>query len=281
MSRDMPWYKREPAAFFKDTVGWRGVAKCAYSLLLDLIYMHGGKVADDAAYISAQLGHTKTMWTRTIRTELLERGVIEIVDGYVTNPRATREINDVKNPTKSQQTRKKLAKSQGKNLIKTTVKNTQDRDIDITPNPLQGNCDFYEFFEVYPIASRHDPDKAEKHWRDLDSQSRQAAKDGIVGLAADAKTSGRKPPTPATYLRGKHWLKYPVKPQAEKPSEGTPARVLFDALVSEHTPQAYHNFFADASIDGNLIRMSASRFERAKRYRSAVRSAGFKMELVA
>ncbi len=281
MSRNMPWYKREPAAFFQDTVGWRGEVKCAYSLLLDLVYMHGGKVADDSAYISAQLGHTKTMWTRTIRTSLLERGVIEISDGYLTNPRATREINDVKTQRKPQETRQNSAKTLPKKPIKTTTQNTQEKDIDITPNPLQGNEGFDEFFEAYPQARRQDPERALSAWRELTVAERAAAKLGLTGLRAEAARLDKLPVTPATYLRGKHWVKYSAsKPANDLPCNNHPLWSIYVALKKSNLESVWSGWIAVADnvelvgkkiiIPNDYVRSGA--IERAG---DALASAGF------
>ena len=73
MGNSLPWYQAYPSLFFDATIGWDDDKKGGYRLLLDLIYLHGGRVADDSAYISAQLGlKSKRKWS-VIKNYLLDK----------------------------------------------------------------------------------------------------------------------------------------------------------------------------------------------------------------
>lgn len=74
------------------TIGWDEGLKGAYSTILDLIYINQGRLPDENAYISVHIGCTKNKWTMTYREQLLERGKIEIIDGFIMNPRASEVI---------------------------------------------------------------------------------------------------------------------------------------------------------------------------------------------
>ncbi|MFK5283859.1 DUF1376 domain-containing protein, partial [Lacticaseibacillus paracasei] len=52
----LPYYKAYPRDFIEGTIGMPFELKGAYRLLLDLIYMQGGRLPDDAKYISGLLG---------------------------------------------------------------------------------------------------------------------------------------------------------------------------------------------------------------------------------
>jgi uncharacterized protein YdaU (DUF1376 family) len=67
----LPYYKAYPRDFIEGTIGMPFEIKCAYRVVLDLIYMQGGRLPDDARYISGLLGCTMRKWT-SIRETLIE-----------------------------------------------------------------------------------------------------------------------------------------------------------------------------------------------------------------
>jgi uncharacterized protein YdaU (DUF1376 family) len=87
------WYKRDPAEFFASTHGMSWETKTTYSLVLDLIYLDQGRTPDDAHRIRNYLGSGMTgqRW-KAIRADLIGRGKLVAEDGFLTNPRATREF---------------------------------------------------------------------------------------------------------------------------------------------------------------------------------------------
>lgn len=87
------WYKRNPAKFFSGTVGMAWEVKAVYGLVLDLIYDAQGRLVDDGPRIVHYLGVGMSLqrWKR-IRDELVQRGKLVLVDGFLTNDRATRDI---------------------------------------------------------------------------------------------------------------------------------------------------------------------------------------------
>jgi uncharacterized protein YdaU (DUF1376 family) len=87
----LPYYKRYPRDFIEGTIGMAFELKGAYGLVLDLIYMQGGKLPDDARYISGLLGCTVRKWT-ALRDGLVSAGKIQPIDGYLTNYRAVSEL---------------------------------------------------------------------------------------------------------------------------------------------------------------------------------------------
>jgi uncharacterized protein YdaU (DUF1376 family) len=69
--------------------------KCAYRVLLDLIYMHGGGVPDDAGYISGLLGCSKRKWS-AIRAGLIGLRKIEVRGDKLGNYRADFELETLR-----------------------------------------------------------------------------------------------------------------------------------------------------------------------------------------
>ena len=83
----LPYYKRFPRDFLDGTIGLCLETKGAYAIVLDLIYMRDGRLADDARYIAGQLGCSVRKWS-AIRKELLEAGKIQCANGIISNFRA-------------------------------------------------------------------------------------------------------------------------------------------------------------------------------------------------
>jgi uncharacterized protein YdaU (DUF1376 family) len=88
-----PWYRRFPDNFIAGTVGLTLEEKGAYSLVLDLMYVRGGPVPDEPRYIAGVCNCSVRKWN-AIRDRLVGLGKIHAVDGYLTNDRATKEIEN-------------------------------------------------------------------------------------------------------------------------------------------------------------------------------------------
>lgn len=65
--------------------------KATYSIILDMIYMQGGNLPDDARYISGILGVSVRKWN-TLRSGLIDSGKIQVIGEFLTNYRAVSEI---------------------------------------------------------------------------------------------------------------------------------------------------------------------------------------------
>lgn len=87
----LPYYKAYPRDFLEATAGWDFELKGAYRLLLDLIYMHGGTLADDARFISGHLGCSVKRWNLT-RAALMGKGKIYVIGNSLANLRADKEL---------------------------------------------------------------------------------------------------------------------------------------------------------------------------------------------
>lgn len=83
----LPYYKRFPRDFLEGTIGFTLEQKGAYSCVLDLIFMRGGNMPDDAGYVAGQLGCSVRKWN-TIREFLISRGKLTIKNGIISNFRA-------------------------------------------------------------------------------------------------------------------------------------------------------------------------------------------------
>jgi uncharacterized protein YdaU (DUF1376 family) len=87
----LPYYKAYPRDFIEGTIGMPFELKGAYRLVLDLIYMQGGNLPDDARYISGLLGCTIRKWN-ALRDQLIALGKLQVVGASLTNYRAVIEL---------------------------------------------------------------------------------------------------------------------------------------------------------------------------------------------
>lgn len=129
MSR--PWYRRFPDNFIAGTVGLTLEEKGAYSLVLDLMYVRGGPVPDEPRYIAGVCNCSVRKWN-AIRERLIGLGKIHVVNGYLTNERAEKEIE---NGAKDAQER---AESGRKGGVKTAENRTNSSKFNgVRPAKLQ------------------------------------------------------------------------------------------------------------------------------------------------
>lgn len=130
----LPYYKAYPRDFIEGTIGMPFELKGAYRILLDLIYMQGGKLPDDARYISGLLGCSVKKWN-TLRSGLLETGKVVLISEFLTNHRAVSEVETL---AKYQRKQSENASSSSKNkdLPKPPLSHT-DTDTDTVDTSLR------------------------------------------------------------------------------------------------------------------------------------------------
>lgn len=87
----LPYYKAYPRDFIEGTIGMPFEVKCAYRVVLDLIYMQGGNLPDDARYISGLLGCSVRKW-KGLREDLIKRDKLQVSGKFLTNYRAEKEL---------------------------------------------------------------------------------------------------------------------------------------------------------------------------------------------
>lgn len=87
----LPYYKAYPRDFIEGTIGMPFELKGCYRLVLDLIYMQGGNLPDDARYISGLLGCSIRAW-KNMRNELVLLDKLQVSGEFLTNYRAVSEL---------------------------------------------------------------------------------------------------------------------------------------------------------------------------------------------
>lgn len=87
----LPYYPRYPRDFFDGTNGMPFELKGAYAMLLDLIYMSGGRLYDEPRFIAGHMNCSVRAWGN-YRAALIERGKIKVENGIISNFRADKEL---------------------------------------------------------------------------------------------------------------------------------------------------------------------------------------------
>lgn len=87
----LPYYKRYGRDFLEGTAGMPFELKGAYAIVLDLIYLQGGRLPDDPQYIAGHLGMSVRRWNK-VRLGLIAAGKIEAENGIISNSRADKEL---------------------------------------------------------------------------------------------------------------------------------------------------------------------------------------------
>lgn len=110
----LPWYKAYPRDFIEGTVGMSFELKGAYRLVLDFIYMHGGRLRDDPGYICGLLGTSKRKWG-SLRNQLLEKEKMFVDGEFLGNIRADIELESLGN-FQEKQRQNRLGPNKNKDL---------------------------------------------------------------------------------------------------------------------------------------------------------------------
>lgn len=110
MKHGSDWYKREPTAYLGGVQGMTAKEHAVYSIVLDLIYQHGGSVNDDPAWISGWISDMGSAAVRKAIESLIQRGKLVREGDQLTNTRAKSEAKTKEN---LRETREKTGKKGG------------------------------------------------------------------------------------------------------------------------------------------------------------------------
>ena len=87
----LKWYKRDPKAALSGMMELSLEERGAYNTILDLIYIHDGKIEDSDRLIAAWLRVDIRVWRR-LRKRLLDRQKLYIHAGFLRNEKADDEV---------------------------------------------------------------------------------------------------------------------------------------------------------------------------------------------
>lgn len=86
------WYKHYPRDYIEGTRRLTLEERGAYADIIDLLYIHGGKLPDDQKWMGCAM-HISTRKWRAIRDALIAHKKIESVDGHIVNARVAFELH--------------------------------------------------------------------------------------------------------------------------------------------------------------------------------------------
>ena len=126
MKHGSEWYKREPIAFLGGVQGMTAKEHAVYSVVLDLIYQHGGSVNNDPSWFA---GWIKDMGSSSVRktiAELVSREKLFITGDQISQKRAKTEAKTKEN---LRETRAESGKKGGINSGKSRAGANENKDL--------------------------------------------------------------------------------------------------------------------------------------------------------
>lgn len=228
----LPYYKAYPRDFIEGTIGMPFEVKGAYRLVLDLIYMQGGNLPDDARYISGLLGCTIRKW-KSLRDELLQDGKLELNGEFLTNKRAVSELKILAKLQENQRENRSRP-NKNKHLASPPSHHTEPEPDNTSslrsegkaraPKPSSG---FAEFWNLYP--NKVGKPVAEKAFsKALQRSDLQTIMAGLHRYVS--KTDDRPWCNPSTWLNQDRWADAPVAVPARSTGPPQRERTILDAI---------------------------------------------------
>lgn len=93
MRRGLEWYRREPVAFLGGVQGLTSKEIAVYTIVLDLIYQHGGEINNDARWIAGWIDDMGPAAVRNTIASLVNMGKIFInQEDKISQKRAVNEV---------------------------------------------------------------------------------------------------------------------------------------------------------------------------------------------
>lgn len=124
MKHGAEWYKREPAAYLGGVQGLTAQEHAVYSVILDLIYQHGGAINCDAKWVAGWISDMGAAAVRNATSSLVAKGKLEMVGEKITQKRAK---NEVKTREKLSEIRAEMGKNGGLNSGKSRSKGNENK----------------------------------------------------------------------------------------------------------------------------------------------------------
>lgn len=91
MKNGLNWYKRNPVAYLGGVQGMTTKQHAVYSVVLDLIYQHGGSVNNDPSWIAGWFSDMGAASVRNTISSLIDLGKLHINGDQLTQKRAENE----------------------------------------------------------------------------------------------------------------------------------------------------------------------------------------------
>ena len=232
MKQGQLWYQREPVAFLGGIQGLTERQIAVYTIIIDLMYQHGGTVNNDPAWFAGWIKGVGATGVRNTISELVGMGKLIVNGDQLTNHKAA-EISETK---RKQSENAKVAgrlggvstkysgagSNENKGLsqpsrVEKNIK-TLSRDQKVMPlfgedqkKPVEKPVDrFQEFWDnAYPHrgGAKRGRKKSRQKW---DAAIKRGVDQGLIidrakAFCADKKVMDGFAPDPATWLNGDGW----------------------------------------------------------------------------
>jgi uncharacterized protein YdaU (DUF1376 family) len=115
MKHGSDWYKRDPQSYLGGVQGLSAKEHAVYSVVLDLIYAHGGSVNNDPRWIAGWISDMGAAAVRKAIASLADRGKLMIEGDQISQKRAKTEA-------KTKENLKETARKNGKKRWKKSAK---------------------------------------------------------------------------------------------------------------------------------------------------------------
>lgn len=229
--RKRPYYKRFPSDWLAGTAGLTAEQKGVYDTVLELLYDRGEPIKDEPRELARITGCSSTRRYSLIRDQLVAAGKLQLVDGYLTNPRWERQY-DV------EQQEAEVLGQNGSKVRKDSRKNTPQN----SPGLFDNNDLTKKGFEPNQSpesrvheSSTHGRRKAPRRtmpegWTPGEREVAYASKVGITGSKLDVETTkfvrhhlSRGTLIANMYATWQTWIDNAIQFAAEKRARATAA----------------------------------------------------------
>ncbi len=127
MKTGLDWYKRKPTAFLGGVQGMSAREIAVYTVVIELIYQHGGPIHNAPKWISGWISDMGSSAVRTAISDLVNRGKLYITNaGEIHNKPAE---NQLKTTEKLSENREKTGRKGGINSGKSRRDTNENNDI--------------------------------------------------------------------------------------------------------------------------------------------------------
>lgn len=144
MKQGSEWYKREPLAYLGGVQGMTAKQHAVYSVVLDLLYLHGGEIDNDPKFIS---GYFKDLGQATVRKTIAElceiigsddQPKLYIQDGKISQKRAK---NQAKTKENLRETARKNGEKGGKKSAEIRAQLKENKDLAQPPASIESQAE--------------------------------------------------------------------------------------------------------------------------------------------
>lgn len=131
MKHGADWYKRDPQAYLGGVVGLSAREHAVYSVVLDLIYAHGGSCPNDAKWISGWFSDLGPAAVRSAVENLLSKGKLRLTnEGEISNKRAENEAKTKEILRKTRQDAGKLGGKKSGTARKSDAADNENNELE-------------------------------------------------------------------------------------------------------------------------------------------------------